>query len=556
MRHLIDPLDFSQEEITSLLDLADRIRSDPAAYQDVAAHKKLATLFYEPSTRTRLSFEAAMLNLGGHVLGFPSETVSSASKGESVADTIRVVSCYADIVAMRHPKEGAPFRASRYSRIPVINAGDGGHQHPTQTMTDLMTIRTRMGRLDNLTIGLCGDLKNGRTVHSLIKAMAKFRDIKFFLISPRDLAVPEYMRVFMRENNMWFTEVTGLESVIPQLDVLYMTRIQRERFVDPLEYERNKGIYILTRRKLERAKPSMLVMHPLPRVDEISIDVDDDPRAVYFQQARYGMFARMALMERLQKGRKTGLTFAPEAGTQRLRDAINKNLTEEDLLESCRRAFAGGYSAVKLYFMLGLPTETDEDVLGIAKIADDVWQVWRDSTPNRSRGVRITVSTSWFVPKPHTAFQWEPQNTMEQLAEKQKFLREKLRLRSVTFSWSEPHLSFLEAAFARGDRRLCKVMLAAHRRGCRFDGWNEEFKFDEWMAAFEECGLTCSQFANKRFDLDAPLPWDHIDCGVTKEFLKREWHKAQNAQTSPDCRIKCHGCGMKQFVKGVCKSCE
>ena len=296
MRHLIDPLDFSQQEITSLLDLADRICADPAAYQDVAAHKKLATLFYEPSTRTRLSFEAAMLNLGGHVLGFPSENVSSASKGESVADTIRVVSCYADIVAMRHPKEGAPLRASRYSRIPVINAGDGGHQHPTQTMTDLMTIRRRKGRLNDLTIGLCGDLKFGRTVHSLIKALAKFEGIKFFLIAPRELAVPEYMRAFMREHGMWFTEVTGLEAVIPQLDVLYMTRIQRERFVDPLEYERCKGVYVLTRRKLDRAKKELLVMHPLPRVDEIAIDVDDDPRAVYFEQARYGMYARMALL--------------------------------------------------------------------------------------------------------------------------------------------------------------------------------------------------------------------------------------------------------------------
>ena len=213
--------------------------------------------------------------------------------------------------------------------------------------------------------------------------------------------------------------------------------------------------------------------------------------------------------------------------------------------------------AVKLYTMCGLPTETNDDLEGIANLAkavvDEYFSVPKEI---RQKGLRVSVSTSSFVPKPFTPFQWEPQNTMEQLAEKQKFLREKLRLRSVTFSWSEPHLSFLEAAFARGDRRLCKVMLAAHRRGCRFDGWNEEFKFDEWMAAFEECGLTCSQFANKRFDLDAPLPWDHIDCGVTKEFLKREWHKAQNAQTSPDCRIKCHGCGMKQFVKGVCKSCE
>ena len=262
-------------------------------------------------------------------------------------------------------------------------------------------------------------------------------------------------------------------------------------------------------------------------------------------------------LEATQKEKKTSLTFAPEAGTQRLRDVINKGVTEEQLRASVHEAFEKGWSAVKLYTMCGLPTETNDDLEGIANLAKAVMDEYF-SVPKeiRQKGLRVSVSTSSFVPKPFTPFQWEPQNTMEQLAEKQKFLREKLRLRSVTFSWSEPHLSFLEAAFARGDRRLCKVMLAAHRRGCRFDGWNEEFKFDEWMAAFEECGLTCSQFANKRFDLDAPLPWDHIDCGVTKEFLKREWHKAQNAQTSPDCRIKCHGCGMKQFVKGVCKSCE
>lgn len=262
-------------------------------------------------------------------------------------------------------------------------------------------------------------------------------------------------------------------------------------------------------------------------------------------------------LEQTQTIKKTGLTFAPEAGSQRLRDVINKGVTEEQLRASVHEAFEKGWSAVKLYTMCGLPTETNDDLEGIANLAkavvDEYFSVPKEI---RQKGLRVSVSTSSFVPKPFTPFQWEPQNTMEQLAEKQKFLREKLRLRSVTFSWSEPHLSFLEAAFARGDRRLCKVMLAAHRRGCRFDGWNEEFKFDEWMAAFEECGLTCSQFANKRFDLDAPLPWDHIDCGVTKEFLKREWHKAQNAQTSPDCRIKCHGCGMKQFVKGVCKSCE
>ena len=231
MRHLIDPLDFTQQEISTLLDLADRIHDDPAAYQDAASHKKLATLFYEPSTRTRLSFEAAMLNLGGHVLGFPSENVSSASKGESVADTIRVVSCYADIVAMRHPKEGAPLRASRYSRIPVINAGDGGHQHPTQTLTDLMTIRRRMGRLDDLTIGLCGDLKFGRTVHSLIKTMARCKNIRFVLISPEELRVPDYIvKDVLEANGIPYKETRSLEESMPELDILYMTRVQKERF--------------------------------------------------------------------------------------------------------------------------------------------------------------------------------------------------------------------------------------------------------------------------------------------------------------------------------------
>ena len=300
MRHLIDPLDFSQEEITSLLDLADRIRSDPAAYQDVAAHKKLATLFYEPSTRTRLSFEAAMLNLGGHVLGFPSETVSSASKGESVADTIRVVSCYADIVAMRHPKEGAPFRASRYSRIPVINAGDGGHQHPTQTMTDLMTIRTRMGRLDNLTIGLCGDLKFGRTVHSLISALSRYTGIKIVLISPEELKLPSYVKAeSLKKNNIPYEQTTDLESVMPQLDILYMTRVQRERFFNEEDYLRLKDSYILTPEKLRNAKKDLCILHPLPRVNEISVAVDDDPRACYFKQVRNGRFIRMALILKL-----------------------------------------------------------------------------------------------------------------------------------------------------------------------------------------------------------------------------------------------------------------
>ena len=296
MRHLIDPLDFSQEEITSLLDLADRIRSDPAAYQDVAAHKKLATLFYEPSTRTRLSFEA-MLNLGGHVLGFPSETVSSASKGESVADTIRVVSCYADIVAMRHPKEGAPFRASRYSRIPVINAGDGGHQHPTQTMTDLMTIRTRMGRLDNLTIGVCGDLKFGRTVHSLIKTMARCKNIRFVLISPEELRVPDYIiKDVLEANGIEYRETRSLEESMPELDILYMTRVQKERFFNEEDYIRLKNSYILTSEKMALAKPEMAVLHPLPRVNEIALDVDNDPRAAYFEQVQNGVYIRMALI--------------------------------------------------------------------------------------------------------------------------------------------------------------------------------------------------------------------------------------------------------------------
>ena len=309
MRHLIDPLDFSQQEITSLLDLADRICADPAAYQDVAAHKKLATLFYEPSTRTRLSFEAAMLNLGGHVLGFPSETVSSASKGESVADTIRVVSCYADIVAMRHPKEGAPLRASRYSRIPVINAGDGGHQHPTQTMTDLMTIRRRKGRLDNLTIGFCGDLKFGRTVHSLIKSLARYDNVKFVLISPEELRVPDYIiNEVLEPRGIPYIETRNLEGALPDLDILYMTRVQRERFFNEEDYIRLRDSYILTAEKLNLAPADMAVLHPLPRVNEITLDVDDDPRAAYFEQAQNGVYVRMALIMTLLglKDPKTG----------------------------------------------------------------------------------------------------------------------------------------------------------------------------------------------------------------------------------------------------------
>ena len=305
MRHLIDPLDFTQQEITTLLDLADRIHDDPAAYQDVATHKKLATLFYEPSTRTRLSFEAAMLNLGGHVLGFPSENVSSASKGESVADTIRVVSCYADIVAMRHPKEGAPLRASRYSRIPVINAGDGGHQHPTQTLTDLMTIRRRKGRLDDLTIGLCGDLKFGRTVHSLVAAMSRYTGIRFVLISPEELKLPSYVKTeALKKKNIEYVQTTDLEAVMPELDILYMTRVQRERFFNEADYVRLKDSYILDPEKMALARKDLTVLHPLPRVNEISHAVDNDPRACYFKQVLNGKYMRMALILKLLEATK------------------------------------------------------------------------------------------------------------------------------------------------------------------------------------------------------------------------------------------------------------
>ena len=296
MRHLIDFGDLPRHEWDALYARASQIMDDPSQFVDVCKGRVSCNLFYEPSTRTNFSFQTAMLRLGGTVFGFADPNSSSVAKGETLKDTIKMVSGYADVIVMRTPWEGAAKAASLYSHVPVVNAGDGGHMHPTQTMADLTTITRLLGGADGLSIGVCGDLKYGRTVHSLIKAMAKFHGVKFFLIAPRELAVPEYMRAFMRENDMWFTEVTGLEAVIPQLDVLYMTRIQRERFVDPLEYERNRGIYILTRRKLDRAKKDLLVMHPLPRVDEIAIDVDDDPRAVYFDQARYGMFARMALL--------------------------------------------------------------------------------------------------------------------------------------------------------------------------------------------------------------------------------------------------------------------
>lgn len=296
MRHLIDFGDVTRQEWDELYRRCSAIMDDPAAFVDACRGKVAANLFYEPSTRTNFSFQTAMLRLGGKVFGFADPNSSSVSKGETLKDTVKMVSGYADVVVMRTPWEGAAKAASLYSNVPVVNAGDGKHMHPTQTMADLTTITRLHGGVDGLSIGLCGDLKNGRTVHSLIKAMEKFKGVKFYLISPRELAVPEYIRAFMKNHAMWNVEVTGLETVIPQLDVLYMTRIQRERFVDPLEYERNKGIYILNRAKLERAKKDMLVMHPLPRVDEITVDVDDDPRAVYFEQARYGMFARMALL--------------------------------------------------------------------------------------------------------------------------------------------------------------------------------------------------------------------------------------------------------------------
>ncbi len=297
MRHLIDPLDLSVEEIDALLALAGDIAADRTRYASVCAGKKLATLFYEPSTRTRLSFEAAMLNLGGSVLGFATADSSSATKGESIADTIRVISCYADVCAMRHPKEGAPLRAARYSGIPVINAGDGGHQHPTQTLTDLMTIRRRKGRLSNLTIGLCGDLKFGRTVHSLIKSLARYEGIRFVLISPEELRVPDYVvNEVLRPQNIPYEEVTSLEESMPKLDILYMTRVQRERFFNEEDYIRLKDTYILTPAKMALAKPDMAVLHPLPRVNEIALEVDDDPRAAYFEQAQNGVYVRMALI--------------------------------------------------------------------------------------------------------------------------------------------------------------------------------------------------------------------------------------------------------------------
>ena len=297
MRHLMSPLDFSVEELDKLLDLANDIEAHPEKYAHKCDGKKLATCFYEPSTRTRLSFEAAMLNLGGSVLGFHSADSSSASKGESVSDTIRVISCYADICAMRHPKEGAPLVDSEKSLIPVINAGDGGHQHPTQTLADLLTIRSIKGRLNNITIGFCGDLKFGRTVHSLINALIRYDNVRIVLISPEELKVPDYVRDdVLRANNIEFKEVEKLEDAMGELDVLYMTRVQKERFFNEEDYVRLKDFYILTKEKMELAKDDMIVLHPLPRVNEISVDVDDDPRACYFRQAQYAVYVRMALI--------------------------------------------------------------------------------------------------------------------------------------------------------------------------------------------------------------------------------------------------------------------
>ncbi|SCX20049.1 aspartate carbamoyltransferase [Lachnospiraceae bacterium YSD2013] len=296
MRHLMSPLDFSVKELDTLFNLASDIEKHPDKYAHVCDGKKLATCFYEPSTRTRLSFEAAMLNLGGSVLGFSEASSSSAAKGESVSDTIRVISCYADICAIRHPKEGAPMVAASKSLIPVINAGDGGHQHPTQTLTDLLTIRSLHGNLNGFTIGLCGDLKFGRTVHSLIRALLRYNNIHFVFISPEELRIPDYIIDELNEQNATYEEVIKLDDVIGKLDILYMTRVQRERFFNEEDYVRLKDFYILTKEKMDMAKKSCIVLHPLPRVNEISVEVDDDPRACYFKQAQYGVYVRMALI--------------------------------------------------------------------------------------------------------------------------------------------------------------------------------------------------------------------------------------------------------------------
>ncbi len=300
MKHLIDPMDFSIEELEDLFQLAEEIVDREDDFRQVCANKILGTLFYEPSTRTRLSFEAAMIRLGGQVIGFSSSTSSSVMKGESIPDTVRTVGSYVDIIAMRHPKEGAPRYASKYSPVPLINAGDGGHQHPTQTLTDLFTIRKLKGKFSNLTIGLCGDLKFGRTVHSLIKAISRYENIKFILISPKELQIPQYIKIeILKQNNIPFMEVEKLEDVIHKLDILYMTRVQKERFFNEEDYIRLKDSYILNKEKLKLAKDDLSVLHPLPRVNEISYEVDEDPRACYFNQVKYGMYVRMALIIKL-----------------------------------------------------------------------------------------------------------------------------------------------------------------------------------------------------------------------------------------------------------------
>ncbi len=299
MRHITSITDLSIEEIDELIEVAQDIIAHPDTYREKCHYKKLATLFYEPSTRTRLSFEAAMIELGGQVLGFSEAASSSAAKGESVADTIRTVCCYADIIAMRHPKEGAPTVAAMHASVPIINAGDGGHNHPTQTLTDLLTIRREKGHFDNLTVGLCGDLKFGRTVHSLITAMCRYPGVRFVLISPEELKVPSYVKIPLKRDNVPYTQTTDLRSVMPELDVLYMTRVQRERFFNEDDYVRLKDSYILTPEKLEAAKDDLIILHPLPRVNEISVAVDNDPRACYFKQALYGKFIRMALILKL-----------------------------------------------------------------------------------------------------------------------------------------------------------------------------------------------------------------------------------------------------------------
>ena len=300
MKHLLSPLDLSVPEIDQLIAVAEDIEKNPKKYSHICDGKKLATCFYEPSTRTRLSFEAAMLNLGGSVLGFSSADSSSAAKGESVSDTARVIGCYADIIAMRHPKEGAPMVASLSSPVPIINAGDGGHQHPTQTLTDLLTIHAEKGRLSGLTIGLCGDLKFGRTVHSLITALARYENIRFFLISPDELRIPDFVREEVLEaNHIPYKECDALDGALPKLDILYMTRVQKERFFNEEDYIRLKNHYILDSEKMKLAKEDMIVLHPLPRVNEISVDVDTDARAIYFKQAQYGVYIRMALIMKL-----------------------------------------------------------------------------------------------------------------------------------------------------------------------------------------------------------------------------------------------------------------